>query len=629
MSHPARWSCRILLDVSLGLDVELPQLPLLRERLEQARWLEAVQQASSRPESLCLDTMRRLIDQGVGLAPHSSVERAMARLQELLTVSEQWEERVLSLIEARPPHSIETLDAALQEVENIPAYLPNCLELKDVITKAKKWLHEAEALQLGGRIPVLDSLSELVLRAEGIPVQLDPLSRLEALVSDIQTWKESAAKTFLLKSSPFSPFSLLEVLCPRCDVGTGHQKSRNKKTKETTQMSKKTSTKLESLCDVERALSESKDSASAMATLAEVRQREMETLLALRASNESKLLPAENCCPLSVCVCQKAPSGAMVQCELCREVFHCGCITTTADLEYGQAWLCPLCQRSRKPPLDKVLPLLASLQRIRVRLPEGDALRFLIERTVRWQHRVQQACTEGALEKVSKMGRGGPEVSSHLTQEINGSPFHMEHQSVPLQGLGPELEELMVEGFLLQVTLPETEQLYRYLLYKLVPQPSHSAPCGNNTDEDQESQSGSPHHIKNGVSSLKKEAVNGQSKRTKRRKESSDSQHSEKAKKFCKKKSKKSKEKSEEPKRTCSPTHTVSDPAPSDSEEDYSLCAAPWCREPEGDEVNWVQCDGSCNQWFHQICVGLSAERAEKEDYICISCTQPNYDSGE
>ena len=55
---------------------------------------------------------------------------------------------------------------------------------------------------------MLDSLSELVLRAEGIPVRLDPLSRLEALVGDVQSWKESAAKTFLLKNSPFS---LLEV----------------------------------------------------------------------------------------------------------------------------------------------------------------------------------------------------------------------------------------------------------------------------------------------------------------------------------------------------------------------------------------------------------------------------------
>lgn len=65
-----------------------------------------------------------------------------------------------------------------------------------------------------------------------------------------------------------------------------------------------------------------------------------------------------------------------------------------------------------------------------------------------------------------------------------------------IAGLGPELEELMVEGFLLQVTLPETEQLYRYLLYKLAPQPSNSAPCGNNTEEEQESQRGSPQHIK-------------------------------------------------------------------------------------------------------------------------------------
>lgn len=55
---------------------------------------------------------------------------------------------------------------------------------------------------------MLDSLSELVLRAEGIPVRLDPLGRLEALVNDVQAWKESAAKTFLLKNSPFS---LLEV----------------------------------------------------------------------------------------------------------------------------------------------------------------------------------------------------------------------------------------------------------------------------------------------------------------------------------------------------------------------------------------------------------------------------------
>lgn len=57
-------------------------------------------------------------------------------------------------------------------------------------------------------MPVLDTLSELVLRGRAIPVQLDPLSRLESLVTEVQAWKECAAKTFLMKNSPYS---LLEV----------------------------------------------------------------------------------------------------------------------------------------------------------------------------------------------------------------------------------------------------------------------------------------------------------------------------------------------------------------------------------------------------------------------------------
>ncbi|XP_046881983.1 lysine (K)-specific demethylase 5Ba [Hypomesus transpacificus] len=626
-----------LLDISLGLDVELPQLAPLRERLEQARWLEAVHQASSKTQSLCLDTMRRLIDQGVGLVPHSSVEKAMARLQELLTVSEHWEERALSLMEARPHHCVKTLEAALLEVENIPAYLPNCLHMKDTVLTAKYWLQEAETLQLGGRIPLLDSVSDLVVRAKAIPVWLDPLARLEAMVSDVQAWKESAAKTFLTRNSASS---LLEVLCPRwtCEVWTGPPKTKPKRVKDISPSNKRNSAKLDCLADVERALSESKDSASAMATLAEVHQREMETLLTLRTSNESKILTGD-CSALRVCVCHKAPSGAMFQCELCRGTFHSRCVSI--DPQPNQPWLCPLCLRSEKPPLDRVLPLLASLQRIRVRLPEGDALRFLIERTVRWQHRVQQVSADGMLEGLSPMTHQHWSLSSPVTgangkvrqwlgmsQDSNGVSFYTDNQCIPLKGLSPELEELVVEGFLLQVTLPEMQLLYRSLFHRLLPRPSDSPNSQHSTDQDQHQHHPPSHQTR--VVGLQKEVVNGQSsKKNKRRKESSDSPSRDKAKKPRKKRDKSSKEsKRKESKETSPPTNTLSDRSPSDSEgEDLSLCAAPWCREPEGKQVNWVQCDGNCNQWFHQVCVGLSAEQAEKEDYICISCTQPDFDS--
>jgi len=56
------------------------------------------------------------------------------------------------------------------------------------------------------------------------------------------------------------------VLCPRCDIGTLGLKRKQKKLKEPMPSGKKRSTKLESLSDLERALSESKDTASAVST---------------------------------------------------------------------------------------------------------------------------------------------------------------------------------------------------------------------------------------------------------------------------------------------------------------------------------------------------------------------------
>uniref|UniRef100_A0A8C7FQ63 [histone H3]-trimethyl-L-lysine(4) demethylase n=1 Tax=Oncorhynchus kisutch TaxID=8019 RepID=A0A8C7FQ63_ONCKI len=521
-----------LLDVSFDFDVELPELPLLRERLAQARWLEGVQQASTQRSTLTLETMRRLIDQGVGLTPHPSVEKAMARLQELLTVSEHWEDKTSSLLKARPPLSIETLSETAEKVAGIPAYLPNCLMLKDSISRATEWLQEAEALEDEDSIPLFYNLSDMVIRGQDIPVQLGPLKQLESLMAEVQAWKESAAKTFLMKNSHFT---LLEVLCPRCEVEAGSPKRKSKKAKDITQHSKKKMVKLDCHSDVEKALSETKDSASAMATLGEVRLQEMGALSSLRAANESKLLPTADCMDLKVCVCQNPPMGAMLQCELCRDAFHSVCVRAPSDSRSTQAWLCPDCRRSEKPSLDKVLPLLASLQRIQVRLPEGDALHYLVERTVSWQQRARQVSSSCGL---------------------------------------PDLEESFA-------TPPSTD----------------------------------------GKDGLIKEGVNGAEKKAKRRleREAVEPECRDKAKKLQNKRQKMNKDKNLE-RKAASTSSSHSDFSQSDDSEE-EMCPAEGCQQPEGDEVDWVQCDGSCNQWFHQVCVGVTAELAEKEDYVCDNCT--------
>ncbi|XP_015442054.1 lysine-specific demethylase 5B isoform X1 [Pteropus alecto] len=651
---PSAAELQALLDVSFEFDVELPQLAELRTRLEQARWLEEVQQACLDPGSLTLDAMRRLIDLGVGLAPRSAVEKAMARLQELLTVSEHWDDRARSLLRARPRHSLSSLAAAVKEVEEIPAYLPNGAALKDAVQKARDWLRDVEALQVGGRVLVLDTLVELVTRGRCIPVHLSPLPRLESLVAEVQAWRECAANTFLTENSPYS---LLEVLCPRCDIGLLGSKRKQRKLKEPLPSGRKRSGRPESLSDLERVLAESKEPAAAMAALGEARLREMEALRALRLANEGKLLAPSPDMETRVCLCHKAPAAPMVQCELCRDAFHTGCVAAPSAPHGPRVWLCPHCRRSEKPPLERVLPLLASLQRIRVRLPEGDALRYVIERTVSWQHRAQQLLASGGLRPAHD--RGGPGRPQSRGQASAGqasdskaplppgtaspplpdgrdsrtslalSPFAAGRSCVPLHGVSAEVNELLMEAHLLQVSLPEVHELYRTLLARPSPPPR--------TEQNSPARPGSE---KQDCCRGKRDGVSSLERKLKRRLER-DGHASERWDRVRKtraprrKKVRRSRPEAtdavlSESTRGCEPARTGgTHPPPSDtscseqedSEAEEAICPAVSCLQPEGDEVDWVQCDGSCNQWFHQVCVGVSPEMAEKEDYVCVRCT--------
>ena len=69
--------------------------------LQQAKWLDEVRNSLLEPENVTLDVMRKMMESGVGLAPHPAVEKAMAELQELLMVSERWEEKARICLQAR------------------------------------------------------------------------------------------------------------------------------------------------------------------------------------------------------------------------------------------------------------------------------------------------------------------------------------------------------------------------------------------------------------------------------------------------------------------------------------------------------------------------------------------------
>uniref|UniRef100_A0A672YXA6 [histone H3]-trimethyl-L-lysine(4) demethylase n=1 Tax=Sphaeramia orbicularis TaxID=375764 RepID=A0A672YXA6_9TELE len=485
-----------LLDLGSGLDVELPELPQLKQELQQARWLDEVS-VFVMPASL----MKRLIDSGVGLAPHHAVEKAMAELQEILTVSERWEEKARACLQARPRHSMVTLESIVLEARNIPAYLPNILALREALQKAKEWTTKVEAIQSGSSYAYLEQLESLLARGRSIPVRLDPLAQVESQVAAARAWRERTARTFLKKNSTYT---LLQVLSPRVDIGVyGNSKSKRKRVKELMEK-ERGGFDPDTLSDLEESLEEVRDPTTVVAAFKAKEQKEVEAIHSLRAANLAKMAMADRIEEVKFCLCRKTASGFMLQCELCKDWFHGACVPlpkTGSQKKLGVGWqsngkdskfLCPLCQRSRRPRLETILSLLVLLQKLPVRLPEGEALQCLTERAMSWQDRARQAlATEelsSALAKLSVLSQRMVEQAAREKTEkiINAelqkaaanpdlqvmqaprkTPLVPRSLEPPVLELSPQakaqLEELMMLGDLLEVSLDETQHIWRIL----------------------------------------------------------------------------------------------------------------------------------------------------------------------
>lgn len=446
-----------LLDVSLGYDVDLPEVPQLRQKLQQTRWLEEVRNSLIDPSEVTLEVLRKLLDKGVNLPPHPTVEKAMAELQELLTVGERWEEKAKVCLQARPKHSLPALESILSEAGNIPVHLPNVLLLKDAVKKAKDWSSKVDLVQNREHYPYLDILEYLVTKGRPVPVRLEQLPQVESQVDAAKTWRERTARTFLKKNSSYT---LVEVLSPRKDIGLNPVvKGKKKKNKETEEKERE-----DSPC-VEIKFEEAKDPASIVAAFKQAEKQEIEAVHELRLKNLKKRL--EDNGEARYCVCHKPMNNSMLQCELCKDWYHINCIPLpkSASLKKQQQaglspsalahfakelkFLCPLCLRSRRPRLETILSLLVSLQKLPVRLPEGEALQCLTERAMSWQDRARQAlATEelaAALAKLSVISQRMVEQAAREKTEKIISTELMKAASNP--ELQPHLHSVAQSAF--------------------------------------------------------------------------------------------------------------------------------------------------------------------------------------
>ncbi|CAE1156303.1 KDM5 [Acanthosepion pharaonis] len=444
------------MDYGITLDVDLPEIPKLKQVLHQARWLDEVKYTTQDSHNLTLEVMRKLIESGVGLAPHPAVEKAMAELQELLTISERWEEKARLCLQARPRNVMATLESIILEASDIKAYLPNVCALKEALRKAKEWISKLECVQEECRTknkeqncelyPYLDVLENLVNKGRPIPVRLDLLPQVESQVAAAKSWRERTARTFLKKNSTYT---LLEVLSPRTDIGIyNNNKSKKKKLKEGERERKESESSNSNILDFR--IEEQRDPASIVAAFKLAEQREIEAMKELRTRNVEKTRHPD--ADVKYCICRKGASAVMLQCELCKDWFHGSCVPlpksanvkkispgvqmqTSRDLKF----LCPLCLRSRRPRLETILSLLVSLQKLPVRLPEGEALQCLTERAMAWQDRARNALATpelaSALAKLSLLNqRMVEQAAREKTEKIISAELMKAANNPELQG---------------------------------------------------------------------------------------------------------------------------------------------------------------------------------------------------
>ncbi|KAM8754570.1 lysine-specific demethylase 5C isoform 2-T2 [Acanthopagrus schlegelii] len=438
-----------LLEQGAKLPVIVPECNLLQGLKEQGHWLAEVRRTlgteGGERQEVTLEVLRNLMEAGCNVPQSVSVETAMAELQELLTIAERWEEKAQICLEQRQKHPLSTLEAIVNEAQLIPVKLPNIQALQGCLTRARAWVTDLEEIQNGEHYPCLDDLEGLVAIGRDLPVFMEELRQLELQVASAHSWRDKASKTFLKKSSPHS---LLEVLCP-----CAKRRERRDETEPLDEPLEDSDTNTLGL-----SAQDLRDPAAIVMAFKEGEHQEKEALLRLQTLNmcksghntasykedkengrwdgametdtsshsENSLKENGNsnhtCTtpPQSVCVCAAQPRTPQLRCHLCKDWFHGGCVPFPSLLpssgppvnplcwwDWDSRFLCPRCQRSRRPRLETILALLVALQRLPVRLPEGEALQCLTERAINWQGRAKEALEtpelQQALERLQEL----------------------------------------------------------------------------------------------------------------------------------------------------------------------------------------------------------------------------------
>jgi histone demethylase JARID1 len=424
-----------------SLCIELPQLEQLKARMEQVQWYRTVRDYREKQEAQQMSQLKKLLLEGMKIPPHYTIEREMSEIQAIIQNTEAWEDTVRQFLESQVPIKLEDIESLLERGKAIDCYLPSFAQLKEALTRAKECLEHLEALQSNDSYPYLETVEYVMNRSRCLPFLLEPIQRYEEHVSEAKLWKERACQTFLKKNSKFT---LLEALTPKYDSdltfaaypptpspvnNPGEFSPTVPPTSSPISSSTSTSSTISAISSSSSAdsyMEEDLGPAVVVATFKKAEENEVTRITEIRRKNSQKHPERD-----AYCLCKARFSGKMLHCAVCLDWFHASCClpgkTKKSEEDVGpwDKYLCQLCQRTKRPKLETILALLVSLQKIPLRVPEGEALQCVTERAMGWQDRVKQALARKdvalALAKLSvqhqKKFEGEPETKAGKKQK--------------------------------------------------------------------------------------------------------------------------------------------------------------------------------------------------------------------
>ena len=567
----------------LSLDVDLEDLNDLKTRHQQVEWLEEISEYLEEDVQLSnasFDDLKDVLDAGKTLPSHPAIERALGQMSGLITQVEEWEEKAKQYLNAKPRFALHDVEKLVAEGEQISQGLPSLSHLKEAVKKARDWISKAETIKNPDNFPYIDSMETLVARGRPLPVKLDALTHLETQVAQARAWRERTARVFLKKSNTSS---LLDVLAPRTDIGNADNK-RAKKRQQPKDSELTNGVHIQHPIYLNLSLRELANPQSVVKAFKDAEAKELQAIKEFRNKKNKDLQP-------------DLPSGVQFECELCKDMFHPSHVpmpqpplkggkgpqapTSLRDIKF----LCPHCLRSRRPRLETILSLLVSLNKLTVRLPEGEALQCLTERAMSWREKAQEALdAKDVVDSLSKLSDFQAKLASKKKPKAK-RPGESESESEGAADTSvdedeadekpPEiklttksintLESLMVEGDVLEVSMDETQHIWR-LLQAIEPRRSKRYPDLNQLEAELETVR------EERLKAKKKRKLDAMSTSSK-----SDAEEESKPKK-CR----------EDP-RSKSRSGNTKKPKKRDSsddqEEEQEDCSAPKCLRPTGKEV--------------------------------------------